>query len=107
MDGGFRRLSLGAGRDYKLANSAGSLHLTCTTAIPDAPNGDSTAWFDIVDPGPSATTYRLYVFAGEAVPPPINIIDVTVDELVDVANAVNGIRVIDAAGSHHLDVLTA
>jgi hypothetical protein len=105
--GGFRRLSLGTGRDYKLATSAGGLHLTCTVAIPDAPNGDSTAWFDIVDPNPAAAVYRLYVFAGEAVPPATSTIDITADERVDSASAANGVTVIDAAGSHHVTVAVA
>jgi hypothetical protein len=106
-DGGFRRLSLGTGRDYKLALSAGSAHLTCTVAISDAPDGDSTAWFDIVDPGPAAATYRLYVFAGEAVPPATDTIDITADERVDSASAANGVIVIDAAGSHRVTMAVA
>src|ERR1700716_346578 len=46
--GGFRRLSLGTGRNYRLPKSVGTAHLLpCTVAIPTAP--DSSAWFDIID----------------------------------------------------------
>jgi hypothetical protein len=99
--GGHRRLSLGTGQGYKLAKAIGNTHqLSCTTAIPDAP--DSSAWFDIVNPGPVGAVYRLYVFAGEANPPPSNTADVTVKERIDPAVAANGVTVIDAAGTHQV-----
>jgi hypothetical protein len=99
--GGHRRLPLGTGQNYKLARSVGNSHLlTCTVAIPNAP--DATAWFDIVNAGPAAATYRLYVFAGETVPPPADTTDFGVRERVDAASAANGVTVIDAAGSHHI-----
>jgi hypothetical protein len=105
--GGFRRLSLGTGRNYKLAASGSDFVLTCTVAIPDAPGGDSAAWFDIVDPGPSAATYRLYVFGGEAVPAATSTIDVDIQEVVDAASAANGVSVIDAAGTQRIMIMTA
>ena len=99
--GGHRRLSLGTGQNLKLARSAGNSHLlSCTVTIPDAP--DASAWFDVVDPGPAAATYRLYVFAGETVPPPADTTDISVRERVDAAAAPNGVTVIDAAGSHRV-----
>jgi hypothetical protein len=99
--GGFRRLSVGLGQGYKLTPAGtGQFTLTCTVAIPNAPAGDSTAWFDIVDPGPTSATFRLYVFPGEAVPPPSDTIDIQVQERVDAASATNGVTVIDSAGSH-------
>ncbi len=99
--GGHRRLSLGTGQNYKLAKSVGTTHLlTCTVAIPNAP--DSSAWFDIVDSGPAAATYRLYVFGGEANPPPADTTDFGVQERIDAATAANGITVIDAAGTHRV-----
>ena len=99
--GGFRRLLLGSGRDYKLAKWIGNTHqLSCTVAIPNAP--DSAAWFDIVDPGPATPTYRLYVFSGETSPPPAELTEVNVQELVDAASAANGVTVTDAAGTHHV-----
>jgi hypothetical protein len=104
--GGVRRLSLGAGNNYKLSAADDGFLLTCTVAVPDAPDGDSAAWFDIVDPGPSAATYRLYVFAGEAVPPATATIDMDVREVVDAASAANGISVIDASGTHRVTITT-
>jgi hypothetical protein len=99
--GGFRRLSLGTGRNYRLAKSVGTAHLlTCTVAIPNAP--DSSAWFDIIDPGPAAATCRLYVFAGETNPPPADTTDIEVQERIDAATAANGVTVIDAAGTHRV-----
>jgi len=97
--GGFRRLSLGNGQNYKLAKSVGNTHqLSCAVPIPNAP--DASAWFDIVDPGPATATYRLFVFAGETDPPPANPTDVIVRERVDAASAVNGVTVIDVNGAH-------
>jgi hypothetical protein len=101
--GGFRRLSVGSGQGYKLTPAGtGQFTLNCTVAIPNAPAGDSTAWFDIVDPGPASATFRLYVFPGEAVPPPADSIDIQVQERIDAASAANGVTVIDAAGTHKI-----
>jgi hypothetical protein len=100
--GGFRRLTLGLGRDYKLAKSGEVFTLSCTTAIPDAAAGDSTAWFDIVDLSPGAATFRLYVFSGEAVPPPSDTVDLEVKERIAAASAVGGVTVIDSAGKHRI-----
>ncbi len=101
--GGFRRLALGLGRDYKLTKSGDTLFtLRCTTAIPDATDGDSTAWFDIVDLNPGSATFRLYVFSGEAVPPPSDTTDLQVQEHVAAASAVGGVTVIDSAGTHRI-----
>jgi hypothetical protein len=99
--GGHRRLSLGTGQDYKLAIGAGNTHqLSGTVAVPKAQ--DAAAWFDIVSIDPAARTYRLYVFAGETVPPPAETKNLNVRERVDAAAAANGVTVIDAAGSHHI-----
>jgi hypothetical protein len=99
--GGHRRLLLGTAQNLKLARSVGTTHqLSCTVTIPNAP--DAAAWFDVVDPGPAAATYRLYVFAGETVPPPTETTDITVKERLDAATAANGVTVIDAAGSHRV-----
>ena len=82
--------------------------VVCATAahvhelVPNAPAGDSTAWFDIVDPGPASATFQLYVFPGDAVPQASDTIDVQVQERIDAASAANGITVIDAAGSHKI-----
>jgi hypothetical protein len=101
--GGFRRLTLGLGRDYKLVKSGDTLlTLSCTTAIPNATDGDSTAWFDIVDLAPGSATFRLYIFAGEAIPPPEDTVDFQVQEHVSAASAVGGVTVIDSAGTHHI-----
>jgi hypothetical protein len=101
--GGFRRLTLGLGRDYKLTQSGATLFtLSCTAAIPNATDGDSTAWFDTVDPGPGSATFRLYVFPGEAVPPPADTTDIQVQEHVAAASAVGGVTVIDSAGTHRI-----
>jgi hypothetical protein len=105
--GGFRRLSLGQGQNYKLVKSDTDFVLSCDVAIPNAPDGDSTAWFDIVDPGPAAATYRLWVFAGEAVPPATDTISFSAQENVDPAAAANGVTVIDASGTHRITVSAA
>lgn len=105
--GGFRRLSLGQGQNYKLVKIGNDFQLSCDVAIPDAPDGDSTAWFDIIDPGPATATYRLYVFAGEAVPPATDTISINIQDHVDPAAAVNGVTVIDATGSHRVTVPAA
>jgi hypothetical protein len=103
MAGGFRRLTLGLGRDYKLTKSGATVFtLSCTTAIPNATDGDSTAWFDIIDSGPGSATFRLYVFSGEAVPPPSDTTDIQVQEHVAAASAVGGVTVIDSAGTHRV-----
>lgn len=100
--GGFRRLSLGQGQNYKLTKSGNDFVLTCDVAVPNAPDGDSTAWFDIVDPGPATATYRLYVFPGEAVPPASDTISISAQERVDAAAAANGVTVMDASGSRRV-----
>lgn len=99
--GGHRRLSLGTGQNYKLAPAAGHTHqLSCTVAVPNA--RDAAAWLDVVDANPASTTYRLYVFDGETVPPPADTRNLSLRERVDAAAAPNGVTVIDAAGSHRV-----
>jgi hypothetical protein len=101
IDGGHRRLSLGTGQNYKLAAAAGHTHqLSCTVAVPNI--RDAAAWFDVVDVNPASTTYRLYVFDGETVPPPADTKNLSLRERVDAAAAPNGVTVIDAAGSHRV-----
>jgi hypothetical protein len=107
IDGGYRRLSLGAGQNYKLAKSGNDFVLSCSVAIPISPTRDSAAWFDIVDPGPAAATYRLYMFPGDAVPPATNTFNVTAQERVDPTAAANGVTVIDAAGSRRVTIAVA
>jgi hypothetical protein len=105
MDSGCRRLAAGIGQNYKLAQASGGYYeVSCTVSIPDTPEGDSTAWFDILDPGPTAATYQLLVFPGETAPPPVATIDIQVQERVDPAAAATGIQVIDAAGTHRVAV---
>ena len=105
-DAGFRRLSPGAGRDYKLVRPAGAPRsvLSCKVDIPDTPDGDLVAWLDIVSLGPPKATYRLVVYPGEAVPPPAQIIEVECQERVDQADADAGVVVIDANGSHSISL---
>lgn len=104
---GFRRLTLGQGQNYKLAKIGGDFVLSCDVDIPNAPNGDSTAWFDIVDPGPANATYQLWVFAGEAVPPPTDTTNISIQEIVAAAAAANGVTVLDASGSRTVTVAAA
>src|SRR5512140_3093173 len=54
------------------------------------------------DPDPAAATYRLYVFAGEAVPPATDTFSFAAQERVDAAAAANGVTVIDASGSRRV-----
>jgi len=99
--GGFRRLSVGTGQNFKLARAAGNTHqLSCMVAIPNA--ADAGAWFDIVDPGPAAAIYRVVVFEGEINPPPAGTTNLTLHERVDAAAAANGVTVIDSAGPHQV-----
>ena len=102
--GGFRRLSLGVGADYKLTKSAAddNYALSCNVAVPNAPAGDFTAWFDILDLGASTGTFRLVVFAGEAVPPPADTFVLSITEPVNAAHAKDGVTVIDSAGTHRV-----
>jgi len=101
---GFRRLSLGLGRDYKLVRSDPSrLTLSCTVSIPNAPAGDSAAWFDIVDLSPA--TYRLYVFPGDADPPAQDSIDIVAEE--SVPGAQTSVTVLDQSGSHNVGIAGA
>jgi hypothetical protein len=101
--GGFRHLSLGVGREYKLSKQLENNYvLSCSVAVPNAPAGDSAAWFDIVDLTPTTGTFRLLVFAGEASPPPADTIDLSVEERIDRAKAENGVTVIDDAGTRRL-----
>ncbi len=91
---------LGTAQNLRLVQVGSRYTLSCAVAIPDTPDGDSVAWFDIVDPGPAAAAYRLCVFPGDAVPPPSAQIQANVQERVDSAAATNGVRVLDEAGTH-------
>jgi len=99
--GGFRRLAVGTGQNFKLAIGAGNTHqLSCVVAVPNAP--DAKAWFDVVDPGPATATYRVVIFQGEANPPPVATNNINISERVDPAAAANGVTVIDSAGPHQV-----
>lgn len=105
-DSGFRRLSLGVGKNYKLAKTAGLPRavLSCKVDIPDTPEGDSVAWLDLESVGPPQATYRLVIYPGEADPPPAQTTEVECRESVDQADADAGIVVIDANGSHSISL---
>lgn len=106
VSGGCRRLSLGVGKDYRLTKQPdGRCFLTCKVDIPD--NDDSSAWLDAVDPGPASAVYQLYVYPGEALPPPTETVEIACRERVDEAVAMAGVTVIDAAGKHSVQLLTA
>jgi hypothetical protein len=102
--GGFRRLSLGVGTDYKLTKSAADNDyvLSCNVAVPNAAAGDSAAWFEYVDLGMNTGTFRLLVFGGEAVPPPPDMISLSIEEHLGEANARDGVMVVDAAGTRRV-----
>jgi hypothetical protein len=98
---GFRRLSLGAGKAGYQLNAAGAgFQLAAKVDVPNSPDGDSAAWFDIVSTTPGAATYRLVVFPGEATPPAADTIEIDVTERIDAATAAGGVTVIDANGAH-------
>ncbi|HEY6258922.1 MAG TPA: hypothetical protein VIY51_24360 [Xanthobacteraceae bacterium] len=99
--GGFRRLAPAAGRDYKLVKAAdGRCTLSCKVDIPDTDQGDSVAWLDVVSAGPPTASYQLLVYPGEVVPPAAQTIEVTCLERVDPASAAAGVTVVDANGTH-------
>jgi len=105
IQGGFRRLASGAGRDYKLVKEAdGRCTLSCTVDIPDTPQGDSTAWLDVVFAGPPTASYQLLVYPGDAAPPPANTIAVTCEERVDPVSAAAGVSVTDANGTQTVNL---
>ena len=79
------------------------LTISCTVSIPNAPAGDSAAWFDIVDLSPA--TYRLYVFPGDADPPAQDSIDIAVEE--SVPGAQTSVSVLDQSGSHNVGIAGA
>jgi len=108
VSGGCRRLPLGTGKDYKLTKQPDDRYLlSCKVDIPDNAAGDSSAWLDVVDPGPAAAVYQLYVFPGEAFPPPTDTIEITCRERVEAAAAIAGVTVIDAAGKHSVQIPVA
>jgi hypothetical protein len=110
VQGGFRRLAPATGRNYKLVKAAdGRCTLSCQTDIPDTDQGDSTAWLDLVSAGPPTASYQLVIYPGEALPPPATTFEVTCQEQVDPASAAAGISVVDANGTHvvNLDPLVA
>jgi hypothetical protein len=99
--GGFRRLAPATGRDYKLVKSAsGQCTLSCKVDIPDTDLGDSAAWLDIVSLGPPTASYQLLLYPGEVSPPPPQTIEFTCQERVDPAAAAAGVSVVDANGTH-------
>jgi len=97
VNGGCRRLLLGAGTNYKLVTSSGKTTLSCDVDVPNQPAGDSQAWFETISVGPPSV-YRLCVFPGEAVPPPTDTMSLSITETVDPSSAA-GVTVIDLSGS--------
>jgi hypothetical protein len=105
MSGGFRRLAPATGKDYKLVKTAdGRCTLSCKVDIPDTDRGDSTAWLDVVSPGPPMASYQLLLYPGEVSPPPAQTIEITCQERVDPASAATGVSVVDATGTHAVNL---
>jgi hypothetical protein len=105
VQGGFRRLAIGTGRDFKLVKAAdGRCTLSCKVDIPDTDQGDSTAWLDVVSAGPPTASYQLVVYPGEAFPPPAQTFEITCQERVDPASAAAGVSVADANGTRVINL---
>ena len=106
-DGGFKRLSLGTAKNLRLADQgSGRFMLSCSTDVPATDDDDSFAWFDS-EGAPDAATYRLVVLAGDDLSQPPSTVTVSCRERVDGPLPATGVTVIDAAGTHTVNLPTA
>jgi hypothetical protein len=109
IQGGCRRLSLGTAKDLQLTEDRdlGIFMLSCMTDVP-ANSHDSIAWFESESvPGAAMAAYRLYVLPGEDLSAPPGTVEISAAERVDGPIPQQGITVIDAAGTHIVQLPSA
>ena len=109
IQGGFRRLSLGTAKNLKLREDSDlGLVLDCKTDVPATNVGHSLAWFESeFVPGAAMAVYRLYVLSGEDLSAPPRTVEKFCEERVDGPIPQQGITVIDAAGTHYVNLPSA
>jgi hypothetical protein len=110
IEGGFGRLSLGAAKNLTLEEDSdlGVIHLTCRTDVPATNDGRSIAWFEYeFIPGAAMTAYRLYVLPGENLSAPPSTVEKSCGARIDPPIPQAGITVIDAAGTHTVNLPSA
>jgi len=110
MQGGFRRLSLGTAKNLKLQEDAdlGIISLICSTDVPATNDGRSFAWFESeCIPGAATAAYRLYVLPGDNLSVPPSTVQIVCGERVDGPIPAQGVTVIDAAGTHVVNLSSA
>jgi hypothetical protein len=106
-DGGFKRLSLGTAQNLKLVDQgSGRFMLSCNTDVPATDDDDSFAWLES-EGAPGGATYRLYVLAGDDLSQPPDTVMLSCRERVDGPLPPQGVTVIDAAGTHTVNLPTA
>jgi hypothetical protein len=105
---GFRRLSLGKAKNLLLTETDLGFSLRCTTDVPATNDDSSVAWFqrEFV-PQVAMTAYRLYVLPGENLSMPPSTVEKFCGEIFDDPIPPQGITVIDAAGTHHVNLPSA
>jgi len=109
IQGGFRRLSLGRAKSLLLKEDPDlGIQLTCTTDVPATNDGSSVAWYESeFVPGAAMTAYRLYVLAGENLSTPPRTVETHCGEIIDDPIPQQGITVIDAVGTHLVNLTSA
>ena len=110
IQGGCRRLSLGTAKNLQLGEDRdlGIFTLSCMTDVPATNSQDSIAWFEGESvPGAAIIAYRLYVLPGEDLSAPPGTVEISIGERVDGPIPQQGITVIDAAGTHIVQLPSA
>jgi hypothetical protein len=110
IQGGFRRLSLGTAKNLTLQEDSelGVINLSCRTDVPATSDGRSIAWFENeFIPGAAITAYRLYVLPGGDLSAPPSTVEIFCGARVDRPIPQEGITVIDAAGTHTVNLPSA
>ena len=110
IQGGFGRLSLGTAKNLALEEDSdlGVIHLSCRTDVPATNNGRSIAWFENeFIPRAAMTAYRLYILPGEDLSVPSSTVEISCGARIDRPIPQQGIAVIDAAGTHTVNLPSA
>jgi hypothetical protein len=109
IQGGFRRLSLGTAKNLSLREDSDvGIMLDCRTEVPATNNGRSIAWFEYeFIPEAAMTAYRLYVLPGENLSAPPSTVEISCGARIDHPIPQQGIAVIDAAGTHTVNLPSA
>jgi hypothetical protein len=108
IQGGFRRLSLGKAKNLTLGEVGDiGIMLQCTTDVPATTDNSSQAWLQREFVPEAAMTYRLYVLPGENLSTPSTTVARSCGEIIEDPIPQQGITVIDAVGTHHVNLPSA